>query len=277
MSKKNILNIKECKNRKKLTMITAYDAATAKIAERAGIDMILVGDSLGMTVQGNADTNSVTLDDIVYHTKIVAKNAPNTFTVADMPFMSYEISPGQALENAGRIFRETGARAVKMEGGKNILPQIKALTDAGIPVMGHIGLTPQRAAMFGGFKAQARTAQGAAQLLEDALLLENAGCFAIVLEAVPAAVAQCITQKLTVPTISCGGGKFCDGQVLVIHDMLGLSDFTPRFVKKYANLGDLAVQAVQDYINDVEKNAFPAEEHSFSIDENEWELFKKSL
>lgn len=277
MSKKTIFNIIESKNRKKLTMITAYDAASAKIAERAGIDMILVGDSLGMTMQGNADTNSVTLDDIVYHTKWVVKNAPETFVVADMPFMSYEISAAQALENAARIFRESGARAVKMEGGKTILPQIEALTASGIPVMGHIGLTPQRAAMLGGFKTQARTAEGAARLLEDALLLEKAGCFAIVLEAVPYAVAQCITQKLSIPTISCGAGKYCDGQVLVIHDILGLSDFTPRFVKKYANLGELAVQAVQEYIKEVEENTFPTQEHSFSINEQEWEQFKKSL
>lgn len=159
MSKKTILNIKECKNTKKLTMITAYDATSAKIAEKAGIDMILVGDSLGMTMQGNDDTNGVTLGDMIYHTKIVSKNAPNTFIVADMPFMSYEISVSQALESAAEIFRKTGARAVKLEGGETMLPQIKALTDAGIPVMGHLGLTPQRAAMLGGFKAQARTAK----------------------------------------------------------------------------------------------------------------------
>lgn len=276
MSKKTILDIKECKNKKKLTMITAYDATSAKIAEKAGIDMILVGDSLGMTMQGMNDTNSVTLDDMIYHTKIVAKNAPNTFIVADMPFMSYEISVEKALENAGRIFRETGARAVKMEGGKNILPQIKALADAGIPVMGHLGLTPQRAAMLGGFKAQARTAQGAQELLEDALLLENAGCFAVVLEAVPYKVADVITKKLSVPTISCGGGKYCDGQVLVFHDMLGFSDFRPRFVKKYADLGDLAVSAVQTYIKEVEESAFPAEEHCFNINDEEWNAFSKN-
>lgn len=273
MSKKNVLNIKECKNQKKLTMITAYDAASAKIAEKAGIDMILVGDSLGMTIQGNGDTNSVTLEDIIYHTKIVVKNAPNTFIVADMPFMSYEISPAEALQNAGRVFRESGARAVKMEGGKNILPQIQALADAGIPVMGHLGLTPQRAAMLGGFKAQARTAKSAEELLEDALLLEKAGCFSIVLEAVPYKVADFVTKQLTVPTISCGAGKYCDGQVLVFHDMLGLSDFCPRFVKKYANLGELAVSAVQEYIREVEENTFPAEEHSFNINDEEWKIF----
>lgn len=273
MSRKTILNIKECKNVKKLTMLTAYDACSARLVERAGIDMILVGDSLGMTMQGNSDTNSVSLDDMIYHTKIVCKNAPNTFVVADMPFMSYEISVPQALENAGRIFRETGARAVKIEGGETILPQIKALTDAGIPVMGHLGLTPQRAAMLGGFKAQAKTAEGAKKLLDDALLLQAAGCFAIVLEAVPAKIASVISQKLAIPTIGIGAGSGCDGQVLVFHDMLGLSDFTPRFVKKYAELGDLAVKAMQEYAKEVEENTFPSQEHTFSISDEEWNKF----
>lgn len=256
-------------------MVTAYDACTARLVERAGIDMILVGDSLGMTMQGNSDTNCVTLTDMIYHTRIVCKNAPNTFVVADMPFMSYEISVPQALENAGRIFRETGARAVKIEGGETILPQIKALIDAGIPVMGHLGLTPQRAAMLGGFKAQAKSAEGAKKLLDDALLLQKAGCFAIVLEAVPAKIARIISQKLAIPTIGIGAGNGCDGQVLVFHDMLGLSDFTPRFVKKYAELGDLAVKAMQEYAREVEEGSFPADEHTFSISDEEFNKFSK--
>lgn len=275
MSKKTILNIKECKNVKKLTMVTAYDACSARLVERAGIDMILVGDSLGMTMQGNMDTNSVTLDDMIYHTKIVCKNAPNTFVVADMPFMSYEISAVQALENAGRMFRESGARAVKIEGGETILPQVKALIDSGIPVMGHLGLTPQRAAMLGGFKAQAKTAEGAKKLLDDALLLEQAGCFAIVLEAVPAKIASVISRKLAIPTIGIGAGNGCDGQVLVFHDMLGLSDFTPRFVKKYAELGDSAVKALQAYAKEVEAGGFPSQEHTFTISDEEWNNFAK--
>lgn len=275
MNKKTILNIKECKNIKKLTMVTAYDACSARLVERAGIDMILVGDSLGMTIQGNADTNSVSLEDIIYHTKIVCKNAPNTFVVADMPFMSYEISVPQALENAGKIFRETGARAVKIEGGETILPQVKALINAGIPVMGHLGLTPQRSAMLGGFKAQAKTALGAQKLLEEALLLEEAGCFSLVLEAVPAKIAHVISKKLSIPTIGIGAGNGCDGQVLVFHDMLGLSDFKPRFVKKYAELGDLAVKAMQEYAKEVETGAFPAEEHTFAIADEEWDKFTK--
>ena len=275
MSKKTILNIKECKNVKKLTMVTAYDACSARLVERAGIDMILVGDSLGMTMQGNMDTNSVTLDDMIYHTKIVCKNAPNTFVVADMPFMSYEISAVQALENAGRMFRESGARAVKIEGGETILPQVKALIDSGIPVMGHLGLTPQRAAMLGGFKAQAKTAEGAKKLLDDALLLEQAGCFAIVLEAVPAKIASVISRKLAIPTIGIGAGNGCDGQVLVFHDMLGLSDFTPRFVKKYAELGDSAVKALQAYAKEVEAGGFPSQEHTFTISDEDWNNFAK--
>lgn len=277
MSKKTILNIKECKNVKKLTMLTAYDAASAKIVEKAGIDMILVGDSLGMTMQGKNDTNSVTVDDMIYHAKIVCNNAPNTFVVVDMPFMSYEIGVEQALENAGRIFRETGARAVKLEGGETVLPQIKALVNAGIPVMGHLGLTPQRAAMLGGFKAQAKTAAGAKKLLEEALMLEDAGCFSIVLEAVPHKIADVITQKLSIPTIGIGAGNGCDGQVLVFHDMLGFSDFTPRFAKRYAELGDLAVKAIQEYAKEVETSAFPeTEKHTFTIADEEWEKFIKS-
>ncbi len=277
MPRKTILNIIEAKNTKKLSMITAYDATSARIAEKAGVDMILVGDSLGMTMQGNNDTNSVSLDEMIYHIKIVAKNAPNTFIVADMPFMSYEVSKEQALENAGRIFRETGARSVKMEGGKNILPQIKALTGAGIPVMGHLGLTPQRSAMLGGFKAQARTAKGAKELLEEAIILQEAGCFALVLEAVPYTVAEIITQKLQIPTISCGAGKYCDGQVLVFHDMLGLSDFTPRFVKVYANLAEQATQAIKTYIQEVEHTQFPEEKHCFTMPQEEWEKFLQEI
>ncbi len=274
MSKKTILNIKESKNVKKLTMITAYDATSARIVEKAGIDMILVGDSLGMTMQGKNDTNGVTMDDMIYHAKIVCNNAPETFVVVDMPFMSYEICEAQALENAGRIFRETGARAVKLEGGENVLPQIKALVNAGIPVMGHLGLTPQRAAMLGGFKAQAKTAEGANKLADEAFMLQDAGCFAIVLEAVPYKVAEALSKRLSIPTIGIGAGNGCDGQVLVFHDMLGFSDFTPRFAKRYAELGGLAVKAVQEYIQEVETSAFPeSEKHGFTISDKEWDNF----
>ena len=258
-------------------MLTAYDYSTAKYIDEAGVDVILVGDSLAMTALGYDTTHSIGVEEMKIFTKAVAKGVEHAMVVADMPFLSYHIDIADAVKNCGEMIK-IGANAVKIEGANEyIYDLIKRLVGSGIPVMGHIGLTPQRAAMLGGFKAQARTAEGAARLLEDALLLEKAGCFAIVLEAVPYAVAQCITQKLSIPTISCGAGKYCDGQVLVIHDILGLSDFTPRFVKKYANLGELAVQAVQEYIKEVEENTFPTQEHSFSINEQEWEQFKKSL
>lgn len=277
--KKSSTDIFEAKNPKKnnpaykLSMLTAYDATSARLAERAGVDIILVGDSLAMTMQGEKDTNSVTIDEMIYHTKMVVKNAPNTFIVADMPFLTYEISVQDALYNAGRFFREGGVRAVKVEGGTSILPQVKALTDAGIPVMGHLGLTPQRAAIFGGFKAQAKDAKSALELLKDAKALEEAGCFALVLEAIPAAISKFVSEAIKIPTVGIGAGSDCDGQVLVFHDMLGLSDFTPRFVKKYAELGDLAKTAIQDYIHDVKNSSFPSEEHTFSIAEDELQKF----
>ena len=276
--KKTIIDIFEAKNPKndassyKLSMVTAYDATSARLCERAGVDIILVGDSLAMTMQGNADTNSVSMDEMIYHTKMVVKNAPNTFVVADMPFLSYEGSVETALHNAGRFFKESGVRAVKMEGA-DIIPQIKALTAAGIPVMGHLGLTPQRSATLGGFKAQARDAKSAIKLLKDAQKLEEAGCFALVLEAVPASIAQSISEIIKIPVIGIGAGNACDGQVLVFHDMLGFSDFTPRFVKKYAELGDLAQNAIESYIIDVRNRKFPSEEHVFSIAETELQLF----
>lgn len=277
--KKTSVDIFEAKNPKnnniayKLSMLTAYDATSARLAERAGVDMILVGDSLAMTMQGNNDTNGVSMDEMIYHTKMVVKNAPNTFIIADMPFLSYETSVQDALSNAGRFFREGGVRAVKVEGGLSIIPQVKALTEAGIPVVGHLGLTPQRAATFGGFKAQARDAKSALKILEDAKLLEEAGCFALVLEAIPAPIAKYVSGAIKIPTIGIGAGNACDGQVLVFHDMLGLSDFTPRFVKKYAELGGLVQNAIQDYIHDVKNSTFPSEEHVFSIADKELQEF----
>ncbi len=285
MNKKklNITDIFEAKNPKqdkqayKLTMLTAYDATSAKLAERAGVDLILVGDSLAMTMQGANDTNAVSLEEIIYHTKIVVANAPNTLVVADMPFMSYEIGVEQALSNAGRLFRESGVRALKLEGGKNILPQVKALVQAGIPVMGHLGLTPQRANMFGGFKAQAKTANSALELLQDAKYLEEAGCFSLVLEAIPSMVAQVVSQSIKIPTIGIGAGNTCDGQVLVFHDVLGLSDHTPRFVKKYANLAQPIQEALKNYIYEVQNEQFPMEEHTFTMPTTELETFLTSI
>lgn len=258
---------------RRLSMLTAYDATSARLVERAGVDMILVGDSLAMTMQGKADTNAVTIEEMIYHTKIVVQNAPNTLIVADMPFLSYEISPEQALESAGKLCRESGARAVKLEGGRSVAAQVKALTTAGIPVMGHLGLTPQRAANFGGFKAQARDAMSAFELIEDAYALQEAGCFSLVLEAIPEVVASYLTEKLDIPTIGIGAGAGCDGQVLVFHDMLGISDFTPRFVKKYAECGETMVNAIQEYIKDIEEQTFPQKCHTFSMKEGEEEKF----
>jgi len=280
LKKKSIIDIFEAKNPKKsnhaykLSMITAYDATSARLCERAGVDIILVGDTLGMTMQGHDDTNGVSMDEMIYHTKIVVKNAPSTFIVADMPFLSYEVSVEDALYNAGRFFKESGVRAVKMEGAA-IVPQIKALTEAGIPVMGHLGLTPQRSATLGGFKAQARNGKSAFKLLNDAKLLEEAGCFSLVLEAIPPSIAKYISEAIKIPTIGIGAGNACDGQVIVFHDMLGFSDFVPRFVKKYAELGDIAQNAIEAYINDVKNINFPSEEHTYLIADEELQEFLK--
>lgn len=271
----DILNAKrDAKNVRKLAMLTAYDAPGARIAEAGGVDMILVGDSLAMTIQGKNDTNAVTMEDMIYHTSIVTRIVTSPLVVGDMPFLSYEESPEQALRNAGRFFRESGVRAVKVEGGRQIVPQILAMTHAGIPVMGHLGLTPQRAAMLGGFKVQARTAESAQALLEDALALEAAGCFSIVLECVPARVAERVTASLTIPTIGIGAGPHCDGQVLVFHDMLGLGSFCPKFAKQYAQLADAATNAVSEYVREVQSASFPATEHSFSMPDEQWNAWE---
>ena len=252
----------------KIVMVTAYDYTTAKIMDEAGVNTILVGDSLGMVMLGYEDTLSVTMEDMIHHTAAVSRGAKNAFVVADMPFMTYEPGPDAALSNAARLVRESGVRAVKLEGA--FLPQIRALVGAGIPVMGHIGLTPQRSAQLGGFKVQGKRAEAARQLLDEAAALEDAGCFAIVLEAIPAPLAAAITARVSVPTIGIGAGADCDGQVLVLHDMLGLySEFTPRFVKRYAELGTLMEQAVRDYAEEVRSGAFPTPAHSFNMDEEE--------
>lgn len=269
-----VLDIMNAKNVRKLVMLTAYDAPGTRIAEAGGVDMILVGDSLAMAVLGRADTNSVSMDEMLHHARAVTGAAHEALVVGDMPFLSYESGPDEALRNAGRFFREAGVRAVKLEGGRQIVPQIKALTGAGIPVMGHLGLTPQRAAMLGGFKAQARTARGAQTLLEDALALQEAGCFAVVLECVPAPVAATVSSRLAIPTIGIGAGPDCDGQVLVFHDMLGLGDFRPRFAKAYADLARAATEAVAAYARDVREGAFPAPEHCFSIRPEEWDAWR---
>lgn len=256
------------KDGKKLTMLTAYDYSTAKLIDSTGINSILVGDSLGNVVLGYDDTVSVTLDDMIHHGKAVCRGAKNALVIVDMPFMSYQISVEQALENAGRLIKETHCQAVKLEGGKSVCPQIKAMVEAGIPVCAHLGLTPQHINAFGGFKVQGRTEAAAKQLIENAKAVQEAGAFAVVLEAIPAELAQLITKQLDIPTIGIGAGNQTDGQVLVYADLLGLfSDFTPKFVKRYANIGELISGAVKNYIDDVTTQKFPTPENEYHIDD----------
>lgn len=254
------------KNGEHLTMLTAYDYSTAKLMDETGINGILVGDSLGNVILGYEDTISVTMEDMIHHGAAVARGTKNALVVIDMPFMSYQTSVYDALVNAGRLMKEGRAGAVKLEGGKNICPQIEAITKAGIPVMGHLGLTPQAINAFGGFKVQGKTQEAAEQLLEDALAVEKAGAFALVLECVPRKLADIITEKLTIPTIGIGAGNGCDGQILVYQDLLGtFSDFTPKFVKKYANVGEIMKDAFSAYIEDVKQGAFPEKKHEYDI------------
>lgn len=257
------------KKHKKITMLTAYDYSMAKIIDEAGIDAILVGDSLGMVFQGNADTLKVTVDDMVYHTKAVSKGADRAFVVGDMPFLSYHVSPEEAVRNAGRLVQEGGAQGVKLEGGVDVIPQVEAIIKAQIPVMGHIGLTPQSVNAMGGFKVQGREAEGAQKILDDALALEAAGVFAIVLEGVPEKLAAYITEKLTVPTIGIGASPKCDGQILVVNDMLGMfSDFVPKFVKQYADMKGLMMNGIRRYIDEVNGEMFPEKKHTFAINDD---------
>lgn len=268
--KVTVSDVLASKGTRKLAMLTAYDYTGAAIVDSAGVDIILVGDSLGMVMLGNEDTLPVTLDEMILHTRSVTRAVTHALVVTDMPFMTYETGAADALRNAARLCAQSGVRAVKMEGGRTILPQVKALVTAGIPVMGHLGLTPQRAAVLGGFKVQGKTAQAAGNLLRDALALQEAGCFSLVLEAVPAPLAEKVTTHLAIPTIGIGAGAGCDGQVLVYHDMLGLFErFAPRFVKRYANLAPAIREAVTAYAEDVRGGAFPGPEHEFSMPEGE--------
>jgi 3-methyl-2-oxobutanoate hydroxymethyltransferase len=254
-----------------ITMLTAYDYATALAADRAGIDSLLVGDSLGMVVLGYENTLSVTMDDMLHHCKAVARGAKTPLLIGDMPFMSYQVSKEEAVRNAGRFLAEGGMDTVKLEGGREVAATVEAIVNAGIPVVGHIGLTPQSIHKLGGYKSQGRTAAAARHLLEDALILEDAGCFAVVLEAVPDRVAELISHQISVPTIGIGAGPSCDGQVLVSHDLLGLFDrFTPKFVKKYASLHAEMMRAFDEYRKDVTTHHFPGEEHTYSIPDDEW-------
>ncbi len=266
--KNTSVTFKESKNKEKLTMLTAYDYSTAKLMDESGINGILVGDSLGMVCLGYEDTLPVTMEDMIHHTKAVSRGAKNTLVVADLPFMSYQTSVYDAVVNAGRLIKEGGAQAIKLEGGKDMHEQIKAIVNASIPVMGHIGLTPQSVNSFGGFKVQGKSEEAAKKLLEDALSVEKAGAFAIVLECVPVKLAKLVSSKLSIPTIGIGAGDGCDGQILVYQDMLGMfSDFAPKFVKKYANVGEVMKLAFKEYINEVKDGIFPEEKHGFKIDD----------
>ena len=259
----------------KITMLTAYDYSTAKLMDNAGINGILIGDSLGMTMLGYEDTLSVTMEDMIHHTACVARGAKNALVVADMPFMSYQVSVEEAVRNAGRLMKEGRAQAVKLEGGASVCKQIKAITEASIPVMAHLGLTPQYVNAFGGFKVQGKSLEAARTLIEDAKRVEEAGAFSVVLECVPAALAKIITETISIPTIGIGAGAGCDGQILVYQDMLGMySDFTPKFVKKFANVGQVMTQAFADYIKETKEGTFPTVEQSFKIDEEIIEKLK---
>jgi len=264
--------------RQPIAMVTAYDAPSGRLADAAGADLILVGDSAAMTVLGHDSTVPATMDEMIVLTRAVNRGARRPLVVADMPFGSFQVSDEEALHNAIRFVKEAGADAVKLEGAGPMLSRVQALVATGIPVMGHIGLTPQSATMLGGFKAQGRTAEKAVRLYEDALALEAAGCFAIVLEAVPAAVAARITAALAIPTIGIGAGVDCDGQVLVWHDLLGLYEGnSPRFVKQYADLSTEIKRAVGAYVEDVRSRRFPEEQHTYSMPEDELALFEEAL
>jgi 3-methyl-2-oxobutanoate hydroxymethyltransferase len=261
-----------------ITMLTAYDYPTALVMDQAGMDSILVGDSLGMVVLGYENTLPVTMEDMLHHCRAVARGAKSALLIGDMPFMSYQASVEDAVRNAGRFLQEGGMDAVKLEGGHERVETVRAIVGAGIPVMGHLGLTPQSVHQLGGFRPQGKTALAAKRLLEDAFLLEEAGCFGIVLESVPARLAELVSKKLAIPTIGIGAGVGCDGQVLVTHDLLGLFErFTPKFVKKYADLHGEMQKAFTEYIADVQAKTFPGAEHTVEMKDEEWTELLKSL
>lgn len=268
--KNTVLTFKEAKKKgEKLTMLTAYDYSTAKLMDEAGVNSILVGDSLGNVMLGYEDTLSVTMEDMIHHGAAVSRGAKNALVVIDMPFMSYQTSVYDAVVNAGRLMKEGRGNAVKLEGGKEVCPQIKAIVNAGIPVCAHLGLTPQSINAFGGHKVQGKTEAAAKKLIEDAKAVEEAGVFAVVLECVPKKLADLVTKEVGIPTIGIGAGNGCDGQVLVYQDLLGMfSDFTPKFVKKYANVGEVMKEAFSNYIKEVADGSFPAKEHEYKIDDD---------
>lgn len=276
MTKKvSILDLQQKKQKHKpITMITAYDYPSAQLVDEAGVDIMLVGDSVAMTVLGQPNTVAITMEEMLHHCRAVARGTQRAFLVGDMPFLSYQISPNEAVRNAGRFIKEAGMEGVKLEGGGRMVEAARAIVDAGIPVMGHLGLTPQTATRLSGYRVQAKTAPDAQRLVSDALALQEAGCFAIVLEVIPASVADVVTRQLTIPTIGIGAGAGCDGQVLVLHDMLGLfTGFKPKFVKRYAELREPILAALRAYVAEVETHTFPAEEHIYKMDEENLQIF----
>lgn len=268
--KNTVVTFQQAKEKgEKLTMLTAYDYSTAKLEDEAGVNSILVGDSLGNVMLGYEDTISVTMEDMIHHGAAVARGVQNALVIIDMPFMSYQTSVYDAVVNAGRLMKEGRADAVKLEGGVEVCPQIRAIVNAGIPVCAHVGLTPQSINAFGGFKVQGKSEAAAKKVLEDARAIEEAGAFAVVLEGIPKKLGDLISKELHIPTIGIGAGNGCDGQVLVYQDLLGMfSDFTPKFVKRYANLGEIMKDAFRSYIEEVGSGAFPAEEHEYKMDDD---------
>ena len=265
-------------DRKPVVWVTAYDYWTASFAEEAGMDMILVGDSLGMCIYGYSGTVPVTMDQCIYHCEGVRRGAPNTFIIGDMPFLSYQVSVEEAVRNAGRFYKEAGVDAIKLEGGKRVCQQIQAIADGGMLVMGHIGLTPQSSGQQGGFKAQGRSAEAAKELIEDAKAIEQAGAFALLVEAVPPEVCSIIRDTLKIPVYSIGAGVEADGQLMICSDVLGIFQaFTPKFVKKYENLGGKTVEAFKQYVSDARNREFPAEEHTYKMIDGEMEKLQKLL
>lgn len=271
VKKVSTITLKEMKQRgEKITVLTAYDYSTAKMLDQAGIDVLLIGDSLGMVMLGYDSTIPVTMEDMVIHTKAVSKATSHALVVADMPFLSYHVSVGESVKNAGCLLQEAGANAVKLEGGREIADKVEAITAAGIPVMGHLGLTPQSVNKLGGYKVQGKDEAAARVIINNALALQDAGAFAITLECVPAPLAKMVTERLEIPTIGIGAGIHCDGQVLVVHDLLGLySDVAPKFAKRYASLNATIIEAVTKYKEDVKEKKFPGPEHSFGIEAGE--------
>ncbi len=250
-------------------MLTAYDYTTAKLLDEAGVDSILVGDSLGMVILGYENTLHVTMDDMIHHTKAVSRGVKNAFVIGDMPFLSYHTDIKTTVENAGRFIQEAGAQAVKLERGREIIDHIKAIINAQIPVLGHLGLTPQSINIMGGYKVQGKSVEAAEKLIKDAEILQDAGVFGLVLECVPEGISKLISEKLEIPTIGIGAGRYCDGQVLVVQDMLGMyKDITPKFVKKYAEMGTGIVNAVQSYVEDLNSKQFPEEKHTFQLNDS---------